>query len=229
MTSLRRPSRQRALALAGLVAVATPLMSSCGFDYATDRPNNIANGGYHIFGDVHVLAARIIAPSSGAGTFVATITVEPEADPVTFTGVSGKGLTAGQFQPVQVPSNGMVNLYSQGGVPVSGDFAAGDNIPVSVEFEGGQSIDVHAIVVKQCYEYSGVQSQSPSARPSRQASGSPSSSGSSSASPSGSASQSGSASSSASSSSPSAAATGAPYSCDYPSVPPVVEASGSGD
>ncbi len=189
MTSLRRKS---ALAVAA-VAVATPLLSSCGFNYATDRPNTIANGGYHLDGDVHVLAARIITPAAGTGTFVASISVEPEADPVTVTGVSGEGLTAGTFTPVEVQNGSMVNLFKEGGVPVTGQFAAGDNLPVKVEFDNGESIDVYAIVVKQCYEYSDV--QTPQSKPSRQASPS---------------------------SSPSASApASAPYTCDYPSVPPL--------
>src|SRR3954454_3966709 len=97
MTSLLRLRSERALAVAGLVAVAVPLLSSCGFGSATERPNVIANGGYHIEGDVHVLAARIVTPAPGTGTFVATITVDPQADDTKLTGITGKGLTAGQF------------------------------------------------------------------------------------------------------------------------------------
>jgi hypothetical protein len=170
MTSLRRLRTQRALAVAGLVAVAAPLLSSCGFDYATDRPNTIANGGYHIYGDVHVLAARIVSPSAGTGTFVATITVDPEGKPVKVTGVTGDGLSAGQFSPISVDSGGKANLFTDGGIPITGDFAAGDSVPVKVAFDNGDSIDVDAIVVKQCYEYADVKtlpskgaSQAPSA------------------------------------------------------------------
>ena len=159
MTSLRRLRTQRALALAGLVAVAAPLLSSCGFDYATDRPNVIADGGYHIEGDVHVLAVRIVAPSEGTGTFVATISVEPGADDATLTGLSGEGITAGQFQPITVRSNDHVNLFTEGGIPVIGSFGAGDSIPVTLTFEDGKTIDVGARVVKQCNEYADVQTQ----------------------------------------------------------------------
>lgn len=174
MTSLRRLRTQRALAVAGLLAVASPLLSSCGFDQATERPNTIANGGYHIYGPVHVLAARIVTPSKGTGTFVATITVDPDGKPVEVTGVTGEGLTAGQISPIRVATNGKANLFADGGIPVTGDFAAGDNIPVTVELSDGESIEVDAIVVKQCYEYADVktlpakqsrQSQVPEAAP----------------------------------------------------------------
>jgi hypothetical protein len=159
MTSLRRLRTKRALAVAGLVAIAAPVLSSCGFDYATDRPNVIADGGYHIYGDVHVLAARIVTPAAGTGTVVATIAVDASADAVTLTGISGEGLTAGRVSPVEIPSQGSVNLFTAGGIPVTGDFEAGDNVAVSFTFDNGDSIDVQAPVVKQCHEYADVQTQ----------------------------------------------------------------------
>ena len=148
---------RRALAVAGLVAVAAPLLSSCGFDYATDRPNVIADGGYHIEGDIHVLAARIVAPADGTGTFVATIAVDANADDTKLTGISGEGITPGQFQPIDIAANNSVNLFTAGGIPVTGDFTAGDNVPVTLTFSNGASIDVGAVVVKQCHEYADVQ------------------------------------------------------------------------
>jgi hypothetical protein len=156
MTSLRRLRNQRALAVAGLVAVAVPMLSSCGFNSATENPNVIANGGYHVEGDVHVMAARIVTPSQGTGTFVATISADPESDGATLTGITGDGITAARFTPIEVQSNGSVNLFTEGGIAVTGDFAAGENIPLTLTFQGGDSIDVGAVVVKQCYEYADV-------------------------------------------------------------------------
>lgn len=194
MTSLRRLRTQRALAVAALVALATPVLGSCGFDYATDRPNIIANGGYHIYGDVHVLAARIVAPADGTGTFVATISVDPDGKDVQLTGITGDGITAAQFSPIKVATDTAVNLFTDGGIPVTGDFVAGDSVPVTLQFDNGDSIDVDAVVVKQCYEYADVKT-----RPAKQSR------------------------SASSDASPSASATGAPYTCDYPSVPPIGE------
>ncbi|WP_459980797.1 copper chaperone PCu(A)C [Nocardioides sp. AN3] len=226
MTTLRRLRTQRALAVAGLVAVAAPLLSSCGFDYATDRPNVIANGGYYIYGDVQVLGARIIAPSEGTGTFVATISVDPQGENTKLTGVSGDGITAGQFQPIEIKANSSVNLYTEGGVPVTGSFAAGDSVPLKLTFDNGDTIDLNAVVVKQCHEYADVKTAS-SGRQGRQSSSSASSSASASASSSASPSASSSASSSASASaseSPSASSSGEPYTCEYPSVPALTPA-----
>lgn len=187
MTSLRRLRTQRSLAVAGLVAVAVPLMSSCGFNSATENPNVIADGGYHITGDVHVLGARIVTPSQGTGTFVASISVDAQADPTKLTELAGEGLTVGTFTPVEIGSNSMVNLFTEGGIPVTGDFAAGDDIPVTLTFDNGDSIEVGARVVKQCGEYADVQSASGGKGKSQ------------------------------------TPPTAEPYTCDYPSVPPLTE------
>jgi len=196
MTSLRRLRTQRALAVAGLVAVAAPLMSSCGFNAATENPNAIADGGYQISGgDVRVLAARIVTPSQGTGTFVATLAVEPSAESTRLTGISGEGLTVGTVTPIEIPSNGVVNLFSEGGIPVTGDFGAGDDLPVTLTFDNGQTVEVGTRVVKQCGPYSDVQTQSSGGKGKGQA--------------------------------PTQAPTAEPYTCDYPSVPPLSETQGA--
>jgi hypothetical protein len=189
MTSLRRLRTQRALAVAGLVAIAAPLLSSCGFNEATNRPNTIANAGYYIYGDVHVLGARIITPSAGSGTFVATLAATAQADNTKLTGLTGKGITAGQFDPIEVTSGSAVNLFTEGGIPVTGDFKAGDSVPVTLTFDNGNSIDVNAVVVKQCHEYADV-----STAPTKQKG------------------------------QPQQQATAEPYTCEYPTVPPMTEA-----
>jgi hypothetical protein len=187
MRSLRRLRTQRALAVAGLVVVAAPLLSSCGFNEATSRPNVIADGGYHIDGHVHVLAARIVTPSAGTGTFVATISVDAAGDDTQLTGITGDGLTFAPFSPIEIKSNQSVNLFTSGGISVTGDFAAGDNVPVTLTFSNGGSIDVGARVVKQCHEYADVQTL-PTKQQSKQAQAVP---------------------------------TAEPYTCEYPSVPPM--------
>lgn len=147
---------RRLLAAAAAAVALAPVLSSCGFDYATNRPNTIANGGYHIYGDVHVLAARIVSPEDGAGSFIATVTTDAGAPAVELTGLSGDGLTVDDFAPVEVASHGIVNLADDGGLPLTGDFKAGDSVPVSLTFDTGDSIDVNAVVVTACHEYSGI-------------------------------------------------------------------------
>ncbi|MFT4288619.1 hypothetical protein [Nocardioides sp.] len=147
---------RRLLAVAAAAVALAPVLSSCGFDYATDRPNTIANGGYHILGDVHVLAARIVAPEDGTGSFIATITTDADTPAVELTGLSGDDLTVDDLTPVEVPSHGMVNLATEGPIPVTGGFKVGDSVPVSLTFDTGDSIDVDAIVVLACHEYAGI-------------------------------------------------------------------------
>lgn len=148
----KRPSR---LALAVVAALAVPALSACGlqgFDYATNRPNVIANGGSNLDGNIHVLAARIISPSAGQGTFVASISTEPNATgPVRLVDISG--VTATNFKPIEIGPSDLVNLYTAGGLNVRGDFSAGHVVPVVLTFDDGTKVDVNSIVVTQCHDY----------------------------------------------------------------------------
>jgi hypothetical protein len=198
-------SRKLALA-AGLVCVATPVLSSCGFDYATDRPNVIANGGFAQSGTgMRVLATRIVADTSNQGVFIATLALNPTANPAVayrtapkLTGLAARTdspytLTAAKFAPITVTSTGAVNMAEAGvgGIPVTGDFKAGSMVPVTLTFSDGEEISVQTPVVTQCHEFESVAPQ---------ASGKPS------------------ASTDATAEEPSAEPT-APYDCSFPSLP----------
>lgn len=192
MSAVTKPLRRKfALAAASLAALA-PVLTACGFDYATDRPNVIANGGYAIEGNVKVLAARIVASAPGSGGFVATITNRPQASgPVSLVGLSAPGVTFGQFSPIAVKPALAVNLADKQAIAASGSFKAGDAVPVTLTFSDGTTVKLSTIVVAACDEYA---SATPSA-----------------------ASSSGSA--AGTSHMPPASATASPYSCDYPSLP----------
>ena len=69
--SRRNPDR---LALSiGALVLAVPGVSACGFNYATDRENTIANGVSNKDGEVDVLNAVIVSSEDGSGTFIATL------------------------------------------------------------------------------------------------------------------------------------------------------------
>ena len=73
---LRRNSRSTtrratALALGGLL-LAAPLLTSCGFDYATDRVYTAGNGVNNRDAAVDVLGANIVSAQDDSGTFIAT-------------------------------------------------------------------------------------------------------------------------------------------------------------
>jgi hypothetical protein len=199
MAAVMNVRRKLALAVAA-AAVAVPALSACslsGFDYATDRPNTIANGGYYLEGPIQVMAARIVAPSDGVGTFIATITVDPTAPAAEFDSL--EGVDTKKFTPVEIKPNGIANLYTEGGIPVTGDFKAGQSVPVTLGFSDGTRIKVNAIVVTECHEYGDPAVDSKS-----------SSSASADASESASAAE-----------ADATEADGGAYSCDYAAVPPL--------
>ena len=203
-------SRKLALA-AGLVCLATPVLSSCGFDYATDRPNVISNGGFDQTGSgMRVLATRVVADSNDHGVFIATIALNPTADAaadakkapklvgLAASSASSSQLTASSFSPIAVTSTGAVNLGdpSVGGIPVTGDFEAGAIIPITLTFSDGEKITVQTPVVTQCGDYASVVPQAGTGHGQK---------------------------GSGDLSSDSTSSTAAPYDCAYPSLPAVGE------
>jgi|GEM_PF-3897782 len=205
MTAVTTTLRRKLALAAGLVCLAAPVLSSCGFDYATDRPNVIANGGYDVTGNgMRVLASRIVASMDGKGVFVATIALNPSADPVTDAAKAPKltGLSAGpkseyqlqakSFRPVAVTDTGSINLASAsaGGITVTGDFKAGSIVPVQLTFSDGSMITVQTPVVTRCGDYASVAPQGASTQ--------------------------------SADSVPQPAGSGA-YDCSYPSLPPIGE------
>ncbi|MEP9382574.1 hypothetical protein [Nocardioides sp. KR10-350] len=172
MTTLVRPHLRRKLALmGGLLALAVPVLSACGsFDYATDRPNDIANGGYDLDSNIRVNAARIVTAEQGSGVFIATFNLNPTVDPATvaspnpsFTGLSTASDAKQTVQPkgkidVKIGDAGLVNLADPktGGVPVTGDFEPGDIVPLTLTFSDGEKVTVQVPVVTQCGAYASV-------------------------------------------------------------------------
>ena len=95
-----------------VLALAVPL-SSCGFDYATDRDYTPAGGANNREGDVDVLSAVVVSAAEGSGTFIASLSNNDPDEPETFTGVAGEeegSITAEEFEPVEIAPGGLVNL-----------------------------------------------------------------------------------------------------------------------
>ncbi len=63
----------------GSLLLAAPLLSSCGFNYATDRPNTVAAGANNRDGAVDVLGAVIVSSyhAKQAAEHVGTTAVLP--------------------------------------------------------------------------------------------------------------------------------------------------------
>ena len=155
MQPRRTPARsgqpRRALATAAAVlALAAPL-TSCGFDYATDRDYTPAAGANNREGVVDVLSAVVVAAEEGSGTFVASLSNNDPDNGATFTALSGTeegGVTAAEFAPVEIGPGALVNLADPAaGIVVTGEFGPGNVVPMTVDFGDGERISLNVPVV----------------------------------------------------------------------------------
>lgn len=138
-----------------LTAGALVLLTSCGFDLATDRPYTPGEGTNDQTGDVKVLSALIVAAQPNEGTVVVTL-VNSTDDEHALTGLAGADLTIDEFEQVDVPPQAYVNLADEGGILVSGDFDAGQFLPLTFTFEDGATSSLDVPVVTACGPYEGL-------------------------------------------------------------------------
>lgn len=156
--------RSTALAVTALLTAA-PTLSACSFtgrDAATNRDDNqIVVGANNRDGRVDVLNAVVVSKADGSGTFVATlVNSSPDADD-TLGSLAGQGLEVGEFTPVSLPLRGLVNLATdEQGIPVTGDFAAGQYVAVTIGFGSGESADLNVPVVPDAGDFTGLDTSS---------------------------------------------------------------------
>ena len=141
---------------AAVLALAAPL-TSCGFDYATNRINAVSNGATNRDGDIDVLSAVVVSAAQGSGTFIASFSNNITDEAGTFTGVAGsdgQSITAAEFAPVSIPAGGLVNLAEPAvGIVLTGDFGPGNVVPLSIDFGNGQRISLNVPVVADATGY----------------------------------------------------------------------------
>lgn len=134
---------------AAVVALAAPL-SSCGFDYATDRDYQPGSGTNNREGQVDVLSAVVVSAAEGSGTFVASLSNNEAETEQTFTAVAGEdaSVTAAEFEPITISPGGIVNLAEPAaGIVLTGEFKAGDVVPLTVDFGNGERVSLNVPVV----------------------------------------------------------------------------------
>ena len=141
--------------LTGALAVALFALTSCGFDLASDRPYQPGVGSQDLTGTVTVLAAVVVAAQPNEGTLVATL-VSKDREEASLAGAASGELTFEAFDPIEIPPRGHVNLALEGGLLVTGDFDAGDVIPVTLTFGDGDESTLNIPVVRACDEYEGL-------------------------------------------------------------------------
>ena len=127
---------RRSFALtAAALALAAPALTSCGFDYATDRIYTPATGVNNRDGDVDVLGAVVVSSQADSGTFIATFVQQLHHEPASLTELAGRRrrrrhrgrLRAGRDRAGRAgqPRRPTADLR------VTGDFEAGDFVDAS--------------------------------------------------------------------------------------------------
>ena len=148
----------RLLSSVGALTLAATL-TACGFDYATDRVYTPAAGINDRDASVDVLNAVIVADHEGEGAFVTAFANNLTDDDITVETLAGSGettLTADDFTPIEVPAGQLVSLATDGPVTVEGDFAPGDVVTMTIEFDNDESVELSVPVVPPCNEFEGL-------------------------------------------------------------------------
>ncbi|WP_408896805.1 hypothetical protein ACJ5H2_17975 [Nocardioides sp. R1-1] len=155
----------RRSALAGLLLAVAPAaaLSGCGFDYPTDRVNTIAAGVNDRSGDVDALGIRVLATAEGEGRLIGSLANNLRESAALEEISSPEGITAGEFEPIEVAGRATVNLATATAVPLSGDFTAGQFVPLDLTFSDGTTLSLDVPVVKPCFQYTQVPTEVASA------------------------------------------------------------------
>ena len=153
--------RLRSLATAAaVIALAAPL-TSCGFDYATERDYTPAGGANNREGVVDLLSAVVVSGAEGPApswprcptTTASTSRASPPSPPVT------PALTARPSRPPSSsPSPSRPPAWStwpsrRPTSSVTGDFAAGDFVALSFDFGNGERVSLNVPVVPDDFGY----------------------------------------------------------------------------
>lgn len=153
--------RKLALATAAL-ALTAPALSSCGFDYATDRVYTPAAGTNDRDGVVDVLGAVVVSTEPGSGTFVASLSNNSTEESATLDSVSGEGVESAGFAPIEVPAGGLVNLADPAAeIEVTGEFESGDFVDLTLSFDNGEEATLEVPVVPNAGDYAGLDGPAP--------------------------------------------------------------------
>lgn len=155
--------RSLALGAAGLAATAT--LSACGFNYPTDRINNITSGVDYRNGTVDILNAVVVAQQPNSGTFVATFVNGSPTKTISLQSASGDNTSISSVQatPFSMQPNSLRNLAATKGIPVSGTFALGQFVTISFQFDDGETANLDVPVVADDGQWAGLDIATPSA------------------------------------------------------------------
>ena len=153
----RHSRRTLRFTFGALLLATAAALSSCGFDYATDRVNTLTAGTFDRSADVDILNAVVVSEYPGSGTLLGLLAQRADVDePGVLTSVTTNvSEEPPEFEPVQVPVGGSVQL-SEAGIRIDGDYEAGDFIDVTFTFENGEEVVLGVPVMAPCHEYEGL-------------------------------------------------------------------------
>ncbi|MCX6399553.1 MAG: hypothetical protein NTX33_06465 [Propionibacteriales bacterium] len=149
----------RPTAIAGLLLALVPAamtLSSCGFDYPTDRVNTIAAGENNRDHSVDALGIRVLATATGKGRLIGALSNNLKDDAALDAVTAPDGEATATFEPVQVPARESVNLAADVVIPLTGSFTAGDVITLELAFSTGEVASLNVPVVKPCFQYTQI-------------------------------------------------------------------------
>ena len=109
---------RRKTALATFAIALAPLLSSCGFNNATDYENSTTVGSNNREASVDVLSAHIVSDQPGRGVFIAALANNDLADAITLTSITSEEADVAAFAPVAVPRDALVNLVDDEFEPI---------------------------------------------------------------------------------------------------------------
>ena len=138
--------------------------ASCGFDYATDRVYTPADGVNNRDGEVDVLNAVIVWNGEGKGRFLATLVNNSLEAPDKLTAIEGDVETE-KVPTAEIPLGGLLNLASTPTpIDVTGEFAEGDIVTVTLDFATADSatLKVPVVAARDQYAEFGTPAEEPS-------------------------------------------------------------------
>lgn len=149
----------RPTAIAGLLLALVPAamtLSSCGFDYPTDRVNTIAAGENNRDHSVDALGIRVLATATGEGRLIGALSNNLREEAALESVTAPDGDATAEFKPVQVPGRTLVNLSTDAVIPLTGTFTAGDVVTLELAFSTGEVASLNVPVVKPCFQYTQI-------------------------------------------------------------------------
>jgi hypothetical protein len=155
--------RVLALGAAGLAVIAA--LTACGFNYPTDRINNVPAGVDYRDGTVDILNAVVVAKQPDSGTFVATFVNGSPDKTISLQSASGDNtaIASTDAKPFSLVPGALRNLAATKGIPVSGTFALGQFVNISFQFDNGEAVTMNVPVVLDDGQWAGLDIATPSA------------------------------------------------------------------